>query len=180
MDQQFVVDIVQLLRRAAKHADCAAELAAQAMYKLAGVRGNSPPAITQKPHIRRSKMSRPKALPANLIRVKLRSDGGSRISANGDAGWPIDLSPRLTELLLFAASAPADPQGVLSYRLVRDAAEKLNANKHGVFHLVYRLRNKLHEHGWDRRLLEVVRSTEGSKLRLLTRKVDVIDGSRAL
>ena len=114
------------------------------------------------------------AEPVGVLTVKLLGDGRSRVSR--DDHKPLLLSRRLTELLLFAASAPPGADGVVSFRLALDAAKTLGVRKAYVFTLVSRLRQKLEQRGWNPGLLETVRSRPCSRIRFLTRKLHVIKG----
>ena len=114
------------------------------------------------------------AEPVAVLTVKLLGDGRSRVSREDRN--PLGLSRRLTELLLFAASAPPGADGVVSFRLALDAAKTLGVRKAYVFTLVSRLRQALEQQGWNPGLLQTDRCRPCSRIRFLTRKLHVIKG----
>lgn len=112
------------------------------------------------------------AEPLSSLVVTLKANGSSRVAVNDKNTFR--LSPRLTELLLFALSGEVDSDGLKSYRLQSDAIAEnaLNCTPNTLSTLVHQLRDRLQLHDLDSNLLETRR--QPSRIRFLARNVLVI------
>ena len=102
----------------------------------------------------------------------LRHDGRGQIIVNHHE--PLDLSPRLTELVLFTTSGPLDAEGTISFRPAAEAAKALMVRKATLFQLVARLRKQLARQGINPHLIQTSRSQPDSGLRFLAKKLSVV------
>lgn len=114
----------------------------------------------------------PPPKPLVSLCVELHRDGGSRVVADGDT--PLDLSPRLSELLLFLVVCESDAEGIKPFHRLSDAAKSLRASRSGLSTLVHRLRRELKKHGLDGRLIETDRRKRQSWVRFRTQDAIVI------
>jgi len=110
--------------------------------------------------------------PAELLVIELKKDGSSRVTKNGDKS--LRLPPRLTQLLLFASSGAAGPDGIRQLQSLSKAAKSLGSSTNALSSMVYQMRQKLQDGGFDPRLLEVVRQRRTSWIRFRVREVVVI------
>jgi hypothetical protein len=161
---------LERLKRAARLASDVEELLDRVVFELSGFEVSPSTKGVTAPAAARTWPS--PAKPADCVTIMLRRDGRSQI--NIDHHGPLDLSPRLTELVLFATSGPPGADGIISFRPAAEAAKALAIQKASVFNLVSRLRQKLSQQGWNPHLIETSRSQPDSGLRFLAKKLTVI------
>lgn len=110
--------------------------------------------------------------PVRIVSVRLASNGRGFVMIDDNEADGFWLSPKLTELLILAASGPLDTKGVVSLRRLDDATKELMLSGHNLWQLVHRLRKVLNKNGWNPLLVE----SNPGQFRFKTRTLHVIDG----